>query len=333
MFARALPYARELGPRGTAQAILGSRACSLRRPMPTETRSALDRWRWSTKLVERYRNHATDEWRWFEPTLTYDNALLPLALFAALRDHWRARELRVARESLEFLEDVCFDGDRLQLVGNTGGTAAAAKRPEQTSRPSTRPRSCSRSAARTRSPQIGTTCAACASRSRGSSAPTASACRCTISRPAAAATAWAWRTSIRTKAPRARSASSVAARDAGARRRGSRARRRVTDGRRSHDVPSDQAHTAPALAGRPPRARQTVPARRGDVCCPGQSRAHLLMARILAIPEAEVAALNATIAAAVRRAPSRSRADVRSAISSAGGIMPPTAACRPTAGC
>ena len=28
--------------------------------------------------------------------------------------------LRDARESLEFLEEVCFDGDQLQLVGNTG---------------------------------------------------------------------------------------------------------------------------------------------------------------------------------------------------------------------
>ena len=32
-----------------------------------------------------------------------------------------------------------------------------------------------------------------------------------------------------------------------------------------------------------------------ETLLPGQSRAHLLMARILAIPEAEVAALNATI--------------------------------------
>ena len=46
--------------------------------------------------------------------------MLPLALFAAYEMTGDRATLRVARESLEFLEDVCFDGDRLQLVGNTG---------------------------------------------------------------------------------------------------------------------------------------------------------------------------------------------------------------------
>jgi hypothetical protein len=72
------------------------------------------------KLTDRYREHATQDWRWFEPTLTYDNAILPLALFAAYGVTGDRTALRDARDSLEFLEEVCFDGDRLQLVGNTG---------------------------------------------------------------------------------------------------------------------------------------------------------------------------------------------------------------------
>ena len=118
MFARALPHAGELGPRGTAQAILGVASMLAAAPDSTEMRSALDRL--VEKLAERYHNHATEEWRWFEPTLTYDNAILPLALFAAYEITRDRATLRVARESLEFLEDVCFHGDRLQLVGNTG---------------------------------------------------------------------------------------------------------------------------------------------------------------------------------------------------------------------
>ncbi len=118
MFARALPHADELGPRGTAQAILGFASMLAAAPDSTEMRSALDRL--VEKLAERYHNHATEEWRWFEPTLTYDNAILPLALFAAYEITRERATLRVARESLEFLEDVCFHGDRLQLVGNTG---------------------------------------------------------------------------------------------------------------------------------------------------------------------------------------------------------------------
>ena len=118
MFARALPHAGELGPRGTAQAILGLASMLTAAPDSTEWRTALDRL--VEKLAERYRNHATEEWRWFEATLTYDNAILPLALFAAYEVTRERATLGVARESLEFLEDVCFHGDRLQLVGNTG---------------------------------------------------------------------------------------------------------------------------------------------------------------------------------------------------------------------
>jgi glycosyltransferase involved in cell wall biosynthesis len=118
MFARALPHALELGPRGTAQAALGLVSALVAAPGATEMRAILDRL--VEKLVRRYQDHATDEWRWFEATLTYDNAILPLALFAAYEVTGERATLRVARESLEFLEDVCFVGDRLQLIGNTG---------------------------------------------------------------------------------------------------------------------------------------------------------------------------------------------------------------------
>ena len=126
MFARALPHADELGPRGTAQAILGLASMLAAAPDSTDMRSALDRL--VEKLAERYRNHATEEWRWFEPTLTYDNAILPLALFAAYELTRERATLRVARESLEFLEEVCFHGDRLQLVGNTGWHSRGGKK-------------------------------------------------------------------------------------------------------------------------------------------------------------------------------------------------------------
>ena len=126
MFARALPHADELGPRGTAQAILGLTSLLAAAPDSMELRAALDRL--VEKLAERYLNHATEEWRWFEATLTYDNAILPLALFAAYEVTRERATLRVARESLEFLEDVCFQGDRLQLVGNTGWHSRGGKK-------------------------------------------------------------------------------------------------------------------------------------------------------------------------------------------------------------
>jgi glycosyltransferase involved in cell wall biosynthesis len=118
MLTRALPHARELGPRGCAQAVLGVAELLTAEPGDVHARTLLDDW--VRQLTSRYRCHATENWRWFEPTLTYDNAILPLALFAAYEITGERATLRDARESLEFLEEVCFDGDRLQLVGNSG---------------------------------------------------------------------------------------------------------------------------------------------------------------------------------------------------------------------
>jgi glycosyltransferase involved in cell wall biosynthesis len=118
MLVRALPHARDLGPRGTALTILGLVELLKVDPGGTETRSMLDAC--VAKLRDCFRENATDDWRWFEPTLTYDNAILPFALFAAYGVTAERAILRDARESLEFIEDVCFEGDQLRLVGNTG---------------------------------------------------------------------------------------------------------------------------------------------------------------------------------------------------------------------
>jgi hypothetical protein len=70
--------------------------------------------------LQSYQLHAADAWRWFEPALTYDNAMLPLALFKSHAITGERAPLRVARESLEFLEGVCFEGGHLRLVGSDG---------------------------------------------------------------------------------------------------------------------------------------------------------------------------------------------------------------------
>ncbi len=89
MFAARCRTQRELGPRGTAQAISGREHAGALEPDSAEMRSVLERLADQAHgVLSRY---ATDDWRWFEATLTYDNALLPLALFAAYGDHRRRR--------------------------------------------------------------------------------------------------------------------------------------------------------------------------------------------------------------------------------------------------
>jgi hypothetical protein len=127
MLDRALPRAMELGPRGMAWTMLG--LANLVRADPGVGAARQDLGRMAAKLVQRYEQEATEDWCWFEPTLTYDNAILPLALFEAFSATGERASLRVARESLEFLESVCFESGVLTLVGNAGWHSRGGTRP------------------------------------------------------------------------------------------------------------------------------------------------------------------------------------------------------------
>ena len=87
------------------------------------------------RLCRRYRQEATADWRWFEPALTYDNALLPLALWRAHALTADAESREVARESLDFLEATCFVNDSLVLVGNAGWQVRGGPRPDADEQP------------------------------------------------------------------------------------------------------------------------------------------------------------------------------------------------------
>jgi glycosyltransferase involved in cell wall biosynthesis len=118
MFESALPRAANLGPRGTASTILGLVNFIGGAPGVSEAHSTLGAL--AEKLVVRYQQEAADGWKWFEPTLTYDNAMIPLALFKAYGLTGERASLRVAREALEFLEETCFHEGQLVVVGNGG---------------------------------------------------------------------------------------------------------------------------------------------------------------------------------------------------------------------
>jgi hypothetical protein len=133
MFMRALPNAHALGPRGTALAMLGVTSLLVAEPEAQELRSALVAL--TETLLQRYREQATEAWRWFEPSMTYDNATLPLALFKSYAFTQEHATLRVARESLEFLEKTCFEGDHLRLVGNTGWHSRGGAKAEADEQP------------------------------------------------------------------------------------------------------------------------------------------------------------------------------------------------------
>lgn len=71
-------------------------------------------------LVKQFEQCARKEWRWFEDKLTYDNALLPAALFVAYRHLGENKLLLTAHESLEFLDQITFRNGYFQAIGCKG---------------------------------------------------------------------------------------------------------------------------------------------------------------------------------------------------------------------
>lgn len=88
-------------------------------------RSAEERRAFDEMLAEfrsAFAAHARDEWTWFEPRLTYSNALLPWGLLAAY-EVTGDREIRdIALASLDFLIRTMTDARRgiVRPVGNRG---------------------------------------------------------------------------------------------------------------------------------------------------------------------------------------------------------------------
>jgi len=118
MFDRSMTLPLTFGPRGSALGILGLDNYLRSEPdnkLASETLESL-----AAKLIFRFEEEADETWRWFEPDLTYKNALLPLALFAFSKRTGDKTALRVACDSLAFLEEICFADGHLQLVGNAG---------------------------------------------------------------------------------------------------------------------------------------------------------------------------------------------------------------------
>jgi hypothetical protein len=76
-------------------------------------------WSAAQRLVDAYRRHRRPDWAWFEPRMTYANAVLPHALFVAA-ERWPEEDfLEVAEASFEFLDHETTVENVFWPVGNT----------------------------------------------------------------------------------------------------------------------------------------------------------------------------------------------------------------------
>jgi len=105
-------------PRGMAYSILGMSDYLKQFPGASDIKRQLELA--ADGLMQQYAQNHLKDWQWFEDILTYDNALLPHALFVAGATLGEEKYLAVARQSCRFLISKTFDGDHFSFVGCNG---------------------------------------------------------------------------------------------------------------------------------------------------------------------------------------------------------------------
>lgn len=81
------------------------------------------------RLLSQVREYSDGGWRWFEPYMTYGNAVLPLSMLMAGSITEDRRFLDVGRRTLDFLTETTVVDGRLEIIGNDGWYQRGGERP------------------------------------------------------------------------------------------------------------------------------------------------------------------------------------------------------------
>jgi len=71
-------------------------------------------------LISKYRGISNENWQWYEPYLTYGNAVLPDAMLLASRCTQRALYKETAKRTFDFLLSIMNDNEHISIILNTG---------------------------------------------------------------------------------------------------------------------------------------------------------------------------------------------------------------------
>ncbi len=115
-------------PKGMAYSILGMSDYLKQFPGASDIKRQLELA--ADGLVTQYEESHYPDWQWFEEILTYDNAVLPHALFVAAVTLGNRKYREIAEKTCEFLLANTFNGEHFRFVGchgwhERGGTRAA----------------------------------------------------------------------------------------------------------------------------------------------------------------------------------------------------------------
>ncbi|HUV04210.1 MAG TPA: glycosyltransferase [Armatimonadota bacterium] len=82
----------------------------------------------ANSLLVGLRTYGDKDWQWYEPYLTYGNAILPLAMLVATEVTGRKAYRDAAVRTIQFLTDNLILNDRLEIIGNDGWYMRGGKR-------------------------------------------------------------------------------------------------------------------------------------------------------------------------------------------------------------
>jgi len=117
MFVGAYPCFRELTSlRGIANTLIG--ICHWLHRFPGDEGMLQTLKDLTERITHRYKDHKTESWHWFEPTLSYDNGIIPYALLHSYEMTGDGETLKTAMETMSFLESIIFKEGYVSLIGS-----------------------------------------------------------------------------------------------------------------------------------------------------------------------------------------------------------------------
>lgn len=119
LFLRSVPHFKDLKHlRGLGNTIIGLTHFIKAHPNDEHIKDQLDKL--AEPLKAAYRKHKQGHWNWFEEKMTYDNAILPLALMSYYEISKDQEAYDIAFESMEYLTQKTLISGYLNPVGNDG---------------------------------------------------------------------------------------------------------------------------------------------------------------------------------------------------------------------